>query len=439
MSKVAQRRDPHTGTVISRLRKGRTVWIMRLLLRDGTRKEVTCPYGFNREQAEKRAKEFQAKEDAVGLFYAAKMKAIGVPVEGETADEWHARMLPIRAAARKTRDADELRLQWKNYVSPFIGSRPLAAVTRADVLAVRDHLDALTIAGTIRGKTAINIWSCVKVAFSVACSTKGWAKPVRVREDDPTLGVESVDDGPSRKRQFIYPKEFAQLMACHAVPLERRFLYCVAVYLGTRPDETAALRWGTDIDLEGGVVRISRAVDWATKTEGRPKTDAGIRTIPIEATLLPVLKAFEGASGTLVAPLALKLGKNDAAPMFRRDLQTAGVLSPRLWAKTSTHMPVDYRCLRDSYACWHAIAGLDTHKLMRRMGHGSITTSLGYAKVAESMSDIGTPFGELSALLESLQANVARYVASKGRDVKTPACEEKREWAGRDLNPGPTD
>jgi hypothetical protein len=57
---------------------------------------------------------------------------------------------------------------------------------------------------------------------------------------------------------------------------------------------------------------------------------------------------------------------------------------------------VDFRALRDSYATWHAIAGLDIQKLMGRMGHKDYATTLRYAKVAEVVgTDVGTPFAPL--------------------------------------------
>jgi hypothetical protein len=91
---------------------------------------------------------------------------------------------------------------------------PLAAVTRVDLLGVRDSLDEASASGRLRPKTAINVWSCVRTVFRVACSTKGWAKALRVLDTDPTIGIEAVDDGPSRKRQWVYPKECSSVGGC---------------------------------------------------------------------------------------------------------------------------------------------------------------------------------------------------------------------------------
>jgi integrase len=265
-------------------------------------------------------------------------------------------------------------------------------VTRADLLGVRDSLDEASASGRLRPKTSINVWSCVRTVFRVACSTKGWAKALRVLDTDPTIGIEAVDDGPSRKRQWVYPSEFAALMQCDAVPLERHYLYACAAYLGLRPEELVELRW-KDVDFVAGVVRVSRALNWKTKEIGLPKTEEAIRPVPINAALFPALRERVGKPEEFVSP---RFNDDTAAPTFRMDLKAAGVLSLRLSEKTATHLPVDFRALRDSYATWHAIAGLDIQKLMGRMGHKDYATTLRYAKVAEVVgTDVGTPFAPL--------------------------------------------
>jgi integrase len=408
MSKLAQRRDPHTGTVISRTRKGRTVWIMRILMKDGTRKEVTCPYGFNREQAEKRAKEFQTKEDATQGFYNAKARSAGKVVDGELADAWFDRMIPMRAAALKVKDSMKMRSLWSVWISPIIGKLPIASLERSHTLAVRDHLDEAKQTEQIRGKTSMNIWSCFCASMRIACSTKGWAKQLKVLETDITIGVESVDGGPSKRRQWVYPNEFVQLMACEAVPYERRLLYALAAYTGLRPNELAALKF-SDCDLGAGVIRVTKAYNYETRLPGLPKTDTAIRDVPIEPALRPALALFLGKPDDLLCP-SMQRDRDLAVAWLREDLKKAGVDAKRLWTETETHLQVDFRCLRDTYATWQCIAGLDLHKLMRRMGHTSPLQTTRYAKVAENLDgSVGIPFGPLPwcSTLTSVASSVA--------------------------------
>jgi integrase len=63
--------------------------------------------------------------------------------------------------------------------------------------------------------------------------------------------------GPRRAMSFLYPSEDAALMACTAVPLQRRVLYGVLAREGMRFGEAASLQW-SDVDLATGVVVLDR-------------------------------------------------------------------------------------------------------------------------------------------------------------------------------------
>jgi integrase len=238
----------------------------------------------------------------------------------------------------------------------------------------------------------VNIWSTFKVACRIACSERGWCESLKVRADDPSLGVEGPEHGPSRKRQFLYPREFAAVMDDQSIPVQRKRLYAFAAYTGLRPGELAELRF-KDIDLEGGVIRVSRAFKLKVARVGTTKTDGGVRDIPIERALLPVIGV--GAPEDLLFP-QLAENKHYSPDVFREDLMRAGITSSRLWTQTETHLRVDFRCLRDTYATWQCLAGLDIHKLMRRMGHAQLEQTVSYAKLAETVQDLGKPFAALS-------------------------------------------
>lgn len=114
--------------------------------------------------------------------------------------------------------------------------------------------------------------------------------------------------------------------------------------------------------------------------------------------LHPLLKAIRGEDGGAWLPSSAHRAVERIASRASsaKDLRTAGVHAPRLWAKTATHLPVDFRCLRDTYATGQALAGLDIHKLMRRTGPEDYATKLRYAKIAESVAlTVGLPFGPL--------------------------------------------
>ena len=420
------RRAPRSGTVVP-LRKGdRTVYVARILLKDGTRRQLRCPVGCTRERAEKDAARWQLREDTTHELYLDKQRKAGVPLEGETANEWHARFLASRkGVVGGARDAKWI---WGKWVSPTIGPLPMVAITKDHIETIRDRLDAAMAAGTIRARTARNTWSALVTAFKASVGSK--QRDLRVRTENPCIGVLPPEDGECRRKCWLYPSEVDMLLRAESVPLAFRELYAVAAYLYLRPGELHELRW-LDCDLGAGLVHIARALDWESGEAKEPKTRNGIRTVPIPATLLPLLQRMRvGASDdALVVPPTLKDGKREAATTLRKHLALAGVNHPRLFRDDETFMPVGFRSFRDSGITWLAIEGVDLAKIQRRAGHDNITTTMGYVKAAEDFSaeGIGTPFGPLPPGLlaaASVTASVTKTASYLGKG-----------WVDRDLKP----
>jgi integrase len=405
-SKVARtkrtRRPDGSGTVVNKAKAGeRPHWVARILLADGSRTQVALPKGLSRDEAEKRADNMQRIENEEQILYAQKQRANGGPVTGETCDQWHKRMLPVRTRVKKTKDEQDQRLLWARHISPVkvgdstFGQLPIAGITRRDVEAVRNALDAKIIAG-LSASSGVNVWSVLRSAMVIACSSKGWVVDAKlhVLEENPSLGVESTEPGLERKRHWVYPSEFAKLIACESIPKERRIVYIVAAYTGLRPEELQRLRW-SDVDFAGRTLSV-----------GLAKTSAGTRPVLIEPALYELLTRLKGHPDALVCPLASQatMGKHRSAISLREDLRSAGAVDRPIFEETSTHMALGFRCLRDSYATWQSLKGTDLQVLMRRMGHATISTTLHYAKLAETVSDVGAPFPKLplASLCDSL-------------------------------------
>jgi integrase len=183
------------------------------------------------------------------------------------------------------------------------------------------------------------------------------------------------------------------------VPIEWRQLYAIALYTGLRPNELRALTWA-DVDTNAGQISVSKAWDDEIKSVKPPKTVAGQRSVPIEPTLVPLLKTIRLDDDDPVAPL-LTSGEDRIAGTFRVHLADAGVKRARLTADNDTEEPIDFRSLRDSYATWHALAGIPDKRIQRRLGHASNTTTDRYIKAAEAfdVEAIGEPFPALPASL----------------------------------------
>lgn len=415
MSNVENRRGgrKRTGTFESAgfHNDGTPRFRFRLRLADGSKSpRITVPHGFDETRARAYVAGLQADEDTNGEIFKAMQErrrkraaAAGEACEGESADTWHARFLMTRNEGRRSDSG----YRWKKWVSPRIGAKPMATITKGDIEDVRDALDAALREyekhgrgpGRINAKTALNIWACVTTAFKHACQSK--QKDLRVREDNPCANVLPPEKGDSRRKAYFYPREVLQLLECEDVPREWREVYAIACYLYLRPGELYELRW-SDVDLKAGVVRISRAWEWIAKKVKAPKTSNGIRVIPIETSLLPLLERMADGKPTnaKVVPIFETTGKDKSAALLREHLAKAKVTHARLFADNATHMPVNFRTWRDSGLTWLAHAGVDVVKMQRRAGHDSLETTTGYVKSAEEVTEaVGKPFPALPSKL----------------------------------------
>jgi integrase len=411
---------PRTGNVEPlRRADGSTYYRARVRLADGTRERVDVPESYSvpaggltgRERAELYAAAAQEREDEGGDLLAKKRARLAAaerasdPRNGETCSAYRKRLDDYRAELGR-RGLRFDRSTWSVWIAPLLGPLPIAKVTRDDVEGVRDMLDAKIVLHRrtegkegIGSKRALNVWTAVTSTFKAACNSK--RRDLRVRDDNPCAGVLPPEKGESRRRTFVYPNEMSALLACKDVPIEARELYAVASYLYLRPGELRALLVA-DVDLDAGVVHVTKAYDEEAKDTKAPKTRNGIRDVPIVDTLAPLLQRLvKGREGS--APLVDFMASRSSwerARSFRRNLEKAKVTRPRLTADNAGEEGVDFRSLRDTGITWLALAGVDVPKIMRRAGHDSPSTSMGYVKIAEDINgEIGAPFPPLPAEL----------------------------------------
>jgi len=99
-------------------------------------------------------------------------------------------------------------------------------------------------------------------------------RALRVPGDNPCKDVRPPERGAGKAKQFLYPSEFLQFVSCERIPMRWRRALAVAVYTYARDGELRELRWdGGDVDLEHGVLSITRAYNQSTKRVEATKTD----------------------------------------------------------------------------------------------------------------------------------------------------------------------
>lgn len=372
-------------------RRGGKPAFVRLTIPGLGRQRIPLPVGCSEALAEeRRALYSQMARD--GKLVAAETRAPAEP--GETSAAYASRWIAARKArglSNTKTDAHRLRA----YVLPALPAGIGAAdVTREHVRAVVEHLDDLVGGDALAWKTAKNIWGLVSKMTSDMANGK--IKALRIRNDNPALGVRGPDAGAEVASAYLFPKEALTLFGCDAVPLPYRTLYAVALCTGLRLGELTALRVA-DVVLAGGYVTVhhaySRELDADSTTKGKRA-----RRVPIELALRPLLETLTAGRAGTEALLDVPTGAH--SERLREHLLLAGVDREELHAeRTRLRRPLAFHDLRHSFATWLALRGEPALVIQSRLGHADAKTTALYIAAAEELGreDVGTPFPPLPA------------------------------------------
>ena len=166
--------------------------------------------------------------------------------------------------------------------------------------------------------------------------------------------------------------------------LRGRPLHVIATVLlgtGARRNEVLALRW-SDIDLDGGTLRIERALEHTTRgglVFKMPKTKWGKRTITLAPGTVAELRAHRLAQQE--QRLALGMGRvpNDALVFAMPDgspLHPTAVSQEWRRVMRQAGLELTLHSLRHTHASTLINAGIDMLTISRRLGHGSPAITL---------------------------------------------------------------
>lgn len=380
-----------------------------------------------------------AKASAARMAVRVRKAAAGqpVPTVGETVEEYAGRWHDWRESRGLTCVKDD-RSRMKNHVLGTLGPLDVATVSRRQLEELVQRLDERIVKGEIGWKVATLAWSNVRRMFKDACSAK--RLELRVREDNPAEHVQAPERGEKKEKQYLWPSEFLALVQCEQVPRRWRVLFALAVYVYARAGEVEALSW-EDISFETGTIHIHKSVDRVRERGRIKKTKTGVsRRIPIEANLLPLLKAMhhdaEGR-GRVIA-------KMPSPGMLSRKLKfylehKAKVERAELFATDATRKAITFHDLRATGITWMAARGDDPLRIKQRAGHASFQTTEGYIREAENLgASFGTVFPPLSEAIAPQSPRgrfaIAKYAKRQGVVVGATGFEPATESAAPSEN-----
>jgi integrase len=190
-------------------------------------------------------------------------------------------------------------------------------------------------------------------------------------------------------------------------------LFHVIAHRGLRRGEACGLRW-VDIDLDAATLTVARQLvqlGWEI-AEDDPKSDAGGRTIALDAGTVKVLRAYRLAQ----RKQNLKWGTAwfDSGRVFTRengaDLHPASVTDRFHEISNAAGLPpIRLHDLRHGAASLMLAAGIDMKIVSETLGHSSLAiTSDTYSSVFPQVA---------AAAAEATAAMIPRVLASTGDDT----------------------
>jgi integrase len=221
-------------------------------------------------------------------------------------------------------------------------------------------------------RTELQKWANKKAAAGMPRSTLSNAlEPMRVlfrralRNGEVATNPTTDLDLPSKAETEIEVVSPAQARALiDALPADEQALWATAFYAGLRRAELKALRCD-DLDLDGGVLTVTRS--W-TQAEEKPKTEAGVRRVPLWDGLAAELKAHlkrTGRSGN-----DLVFGRSATEPFVPSTVRTRSL---KAWKDADPPLdPVGLHQCRHTFASFLIESGANAKALSTVMGHASI-------------------------------------------------------------------
>jgi len=202
---------------------------------------------------------------------------------------------------------------------------------------------------------------------------------------NPLEQVKYLPDKPVKRRRALTEEECAALLS--TCPAEFYPLWLFMLSTGVRKGELIELEWKA-VDLKKMVVHVHPTDEW------KPKTDSGIRTIPLSGKCCTALKKLPKISEivfctpqgrrrrnnlvrTLTAHLRNALCSLENIPYGKRlNKKEREQHGTRLAEIEEDLKRIDVHCLRYTF-CTHLIKhGVDIKTVQRLMGHSSPTVTL---------------------------------------------------------------
>lgn len=252
------------------LPSGKTAWLVDYIDQAGKR----------------RAKQFSTKREADGWMVSARAEVRdgththdrdSITVE-KAGDLWIKR---CEADGLERTTLNAYREHLKLHIVPRIGVKKLSQLTAPAVAAFRDQLVEDGRSASMVRRVMVNLGAIVGNAQRAGL----------VAINNVRVGARTKRGKREKAKVEMPTKDELKAMLAETKPGRENALVSTALLCGLRGSEIRGLQW-SEVDFKQRVVRIRRRVD-RYGVFGPPKSEAGIRDIPISAALALVLKEWK--------------------------------------------------------------------------------------------------------------------------------------------------
>lgn len=330
--------------------------------------------------AEQGAREFGALVDRVGWAAAksvleARRTHSTMPTLREFTDRYLDADSGLLTGVEPATRADYRQAAHRSFLA-VLGDMPVNAIEKADVgrWVAWQEAQPSRRGGTVSAKTVRNYHAILSATLQAAVQEK-------FRDSNPAHRTR-MTRGTRREGVFLTPEEYATLL--HFIPPRYQPFVEFLAGTGLRWGEATAVTWG-DLNLTGRppTVRIERA--WKKGVGGKPvlkqpKSSRSKRSVSLFDDLVASL-GDPGAPGDLVFPgrsgghmWHSSFRVNVWAPAVARAQDAELCRREGLVPIRKNPNPHD---LRHSHASWLIAAGIPLPFVQARLGHESITTTVG--------------------------------------------------------------
>lgn len=334
---------------------------------NGKRKYKTV-YGATQKEADKKADELKAQLGK-GLDITNKIK---------TFKEWSELFL---ASQKSVLSSSEYELK-KNRISffyLFFGSFPIEAIRPFQIEAALNNLAEKNPAtGNPSAKKTLAVYK------QVCGQVFKFAVKNRVIEYNPAEYAEIPKNASQKERRALTKTEREWIVSYSGDNKRAKRAAMIAMFCGLRRGEMTALTWN-DIDFKKKNITVNKSYDFKAGELKLPKTEAGIRTVPMPDVLVDYLvnekkegiNVFVTKSGKLMTETAWKR----MLESFLVDLEIAHGTGKKKkkCAPEPTVFTISlfgWHDLRHTYATILYEAGVDVLTAQYLLGHASASTTM---------------------------------------------------------------